>query len=166
LKLFRGASEVAFWNITGCRPSPPRFARRRRHSSSATARCRGRQHAASQPTAAGRGADAAFKARPPPDRPQSSADGADHEAKTAGHDAAGSVGCASAPSTLAGRAAAAGASCAGGAACWWGEGIDGGSSTLVVTARGTEANAWWKPVTTAASASVAPVGVGQWRDPN
>jgi len=71
------------------------------------------------------------------------ADGAGHEAETAGHDAPGSVGCAGAPATSAGRAAAAGASCAGGAACWWGGGIDGGSSTLVDTARGTEANAGW-----------------------
>jgi len=96
-----------------------------------------------------------------PTAPSGNADGAGHEAGTTGHDAAGTVGCAGAPSTSADRAGTAGARCAGSAACWGGRGIDGGTSTLVDTARGTEANAGWEPVTTAASASVAPVGVGQ-----
>jgi len=75
--------------------------------------------------------------------PSGNAAGAGHEVGTIGRDAAGSVGGAGAPSTSAGRAGAARASCTSGSACWGGGGIDGRTSTLVGTARGTDAEAGW-----------------------
>jgi len=86
---------------------------------------------------------------------------------TLSRNVAGSI-CAAggAPSTSAGRAVSAGASCAGGSACWCVVGIGGGTGILAQIARGIDADAVLLQVTTAASAVVAPVGVGQRRDSN